>query len=186
VQRRQQKNEVHIALLRGINVGGKNNLPMAALKEFFISAGCDDVRTYIQSGNVVFRASNKLANRIPAIVGQAITGSFGFEVPLVTRTATELHAVRSSNPFFPAEEPAKLHVVFLVNKPTKKQIRALDTDRSPPDQFVVQGREVFLLCPNGIARTKLTNAFWDSSLKTTSTIRNWNTVNKLIQLAEEL
>ena len=160
---------------------------MADLKAVFVDAGCEEVRTYIQSGNVVFRSTRALARRIPNTVTQAVSDRFGFTVPVVTRAVDELRAVRDSNPFLVAgEDPTKLHVAFLANKPAKGEIAALDPDRSPPDEFAVRGHEIFLFCPNGMARTKLTNAYLDSKLMTMSTVRNWNTVLKLVSLAEEL
>jgi uncharacterized protein (DUF1697 family) len=79
---------------------------------------------------------------------------------------------------------SRLHVVFLADKPTRRLLSSLDPDRSPPDQFVARGSEIYLECPNGIARTKLTNSYFDGKLETVSTVRNWNTVTKLLELAD--
>jgi uncharacterized protein (DUF1697 family) len=175
---------VHVALLRGINVGGKNLLPMAELARVFVAAGCGDVRTYIQSGNVVYRAQPALAARVPDLVAQRIARDFGLKVPVVTRSAAELARVATSNPFLRAGADTKeLHVAFLAETPAKTAVAALDPRRSPPDELRVAGREVYLHLPNGVARTKLTNAYLDSTLGTTSTLRNWNTVLKLFELA---
>lgn len=176
---------VFAALLRGINVGGKNRLPMSDLKRIFADAGCQDVRTYIQSGNVVFRADEKLANRIPATVAQSITDRHGLRVPVVLRSIDELRALTGSNPFIAiGKDPARVHVAFLADEPDKSKVAALDPDRSPPDELIARGSEIFLFCPNGMARTKLTNTYFDSKLETTSTVRNWRTVLKLLELAE--
>jgi uncharacterized protein (DUF1697 family) len=137
---RTSKADKHVALLRGVNVGGKNKLPMKELAELFEVAGCSDVATYIQSGNVIFCAK------------------------------TVLRA---------GAEPGMLHVVFLADEPTRAAIGALDPKRSPGDEFVVRGREIYLRCPNGMGRSKLTNAYFDSKLSTTSTLRNWRTVLEL-------
>ncbi len=175
---------VHVALLRGINVGGKNKLPMKDLAAMFADAGCDDVRTYIQSGNVVFRARQALARRVSSVISQAIADRFGFEVPVITRTAAEMEKVVASNPFLrTGVDSAKLHVAFLAKRPTTANVAKLEPDRSPPDEFTVQGREIYLHRPGGMARTKLTNAYFDGKLGTTSTMRNWNTVLKLLELA---
>jgi uncharacterized protein (DUF1697 family) len=174
----------HVALLRGINVGGKNKLPMKELAAIFTDAGASDVLTYIQSGNVVFRASAALARRLPAVVATAISKRFGFEVPVLMRTAGELRKVASENPFLRAgADVGMLHVAFLTSKPGTAQVDSLDADRSSPDEFELRGREIYLYCPNGIARTKLTNAYFDSKLATTSTVRNWKTVLKLVELS---
>jgi len=174
----------HVALLRGINVGGKNKLPMKDLAAMFTEAGCDDVRTYIQSGNVLFRARPALARRVPELVTRAIADRAGLRVPVVTRTAAELAKVVSANPLLRAgADHAKLHVAFLAKQPAAGRVAGLDPDRSPPDEFVVRGREIYLHCPGGVARTKLTNDYFDSRLATTSTVRNWNTVLKLLELS---
>ncbi len=174
-----------VALLRGINVGGKNPLAMKDLVAKFEAAGCANVRTYINSGNVLFSASPTLAKGIPATVSKKIRDKFGLQVPIVLRTADELVAVTKDNPLL--EEGAaidNLFVGFLAEKPTAKAIAALDPSRSPPDHFLIRDREIFLTLPNGAARTKLTNAWFDSKLRTVSTMRNWRTVLKLAELAK--
>lgn len=177
-------NSVYIALLRGINVGGKNRLPMKELVAMFEDAGCGDVRTYIQSGNVIFRSAPALAEDIPSLIGDAMSSRFGFRVPIVTRTARELGEVACSNPFIEAGiEADKLHVVFLADRPDVSRIAALDPNRSPGDEFAALGSEIYLHCPDGLARTKLTNSYFDSMLTTASTMRNWRTVVKLLELA---
>jgi uncharacterized protein (DUF1697 family) len=169
--------EVHVALLRGINVGGKNRLPMAALVAAFTAAGCQDVRTYIQSGNVVFRARRGVVKGLASQVESAISRSFGFRAPVVLRAADELLEVREGNPFLAEGEPPQaLHVAFLADLPSPARVAALDPQRSPPDRFQVRGREVYLCCPQGMARTKLTTSWLDAALGTTATVRNWNTV----------
>ena len=173
----------NVALLRGINVGGKNKLPMKDLAALFRKAGCDDVRTYIQSGNVLFRADPALAENIPSLISATILSDFGYRIPVVTRTASEIREVVNANPFADARAQAdKLHVLFLAIIPDRAHVEALDPNRSPGDEFAVLGREVFLHCPNGIARSKLTNSYFDSSLSTTSTARNWRTVRKILEL----
>jgi uncharacterized protein (DUF1697 family) len=174
------------ALLRGINVGGKNLLPMKELVAMFAAAGASDVESYIQSGNVVFSAGADVAAKIPDVVGKRIEKRFGFAVPIVVRSADELAAVARGNPFLAADADfAILAVMFLADKPSARAIAALDPGRSPPDEFVVRGREIFVRCPNGFARTKLTNAWFDSKLATTSTARNWRTVLKLLEMTRE-
>ena len=176
--------DVHIALLRGINVGGKNKLPMKDLAAMFREAGCDDVRTYIQSGNVVFRAEPALARDIPSLISASILSRFGYRVPVVVRTARDLQEIVRVNPFAQSGfEANRLLVLFLADVPDRTLVESLDPNRSPGDEFAVVGREVFVHYPNGVARSKLTNAYFDSRLSTTSTGRNWRTVNKLLELA---
>ena len=175
---------IHVALLRGINVGGKNKLPMKELTAIFEGAGGTEVRTYIQSGNVVFRGAATVADGISRAVASEISRRFGYRIPVVRRTADELEKVVKRNPFNKiGADPKRLHVSFLENRPSASAVRGLDPDRSPPDEFVVSGREIFLYCPNGVARTKLTNQYFDSKLRTVSTVRNWKTVLKLVELA---
>ena len=166
-----------VALLRGINVGGKNKLPMKELVSMFADAGCTDVRTYIQSGNVLFRGDPVLGQEVPSLISKSIFGRFGYQVPVVTRTAAELQEVVKANPFVPAgAEADKLHVIFLAAAPDDAQVQSLAPDHSPGDQFAVLGREIYLYCPNGFASTKLTNTYFETRLSTTCTTRNWRTV----------
>ncbi len=177
----------HVALLRGINLGGKNRLSMSALSAVFTEAGCTDVRTYIQSGNIAFRAAPRVAASLAEEVARRIERRHGLRVPVVLRTARELERVARNNPFLRAgADPDVLHVMFLADLPRKSAVSGLDARRSPPDEFALAGREIYLCCPQGIARTKLTNAYFDSRLATTSTVRNWRTVLKLIELAQGL
>lgn len=178
---------VHVALLRGVNVGGKNKLPMKALAALFEEAGGTGVQTYIQSGNVLYRAGAAVARRVPERVAAAIAREHGLTVPVVTRSLAELRDVVAGNPFLGAgTDPKLLHVALLADSPTPAQVASLDPARSPPDELAVRGREVYLKLPNGVARTKITNAYLDSRLGTTSTVRNWNTVCKLLELGEAL
>ena len=173
----------YVALLRGINVGGKNLLPMLDLIALFDGAGCTNAQSYIQSGNIVFRASPAVAARIPAVIAKAVTERFGFEAPVLVRSDEDLARVAKENPFLGAgADEALLHVAFLAESPGAAQVAALDAGRSPPDEFTVRGREIYLRCPNGMARTRLTNQYFDAKLSTTSTMRNWRTVLKLLDM----
>ena len=176
----------YVALLRGINVGGHNKLPMKILGSMFERAGCDHVGTYIQSGNVVFTAGAALAARIPELIKQSITEEFGYEIPIVTRTAGELDDIVAANPYVRAGiDRRELHVAFLADQPAAAAIATLDPNRSPPDEFVVHGCEIYFRCPEGLARTKLSNAYFDSRLAPTSTVRNWKTTLRLAELAAQ-
>jgi len=175
----------YVALLRGINVAGKNVLSMTDLARIFQGAGCADVGTYIQSGNVLFTADAKAETTLPEKISSRIERDFGHRVPIVLRTLPELRAAIAANPFLsPDVDQRALHVYFLRDTPAKDAVAALDLGRSLPDRFTVLGREVYLHLPNGMARTKLTNAWLDSKLKTVSTARNWNTLLKLVELMQ--
>jgi uncharacterized protein (DUF1697 family) len=176
----------HVALLRGINVGGKHRVPMADLRALFEENGCRDVETFIQSGNVVFAATESALPKLARTLPMAMEKKFGFPIPLVLRTAKELAAVTKTNPYLAKSGPESnaLHVVFLRDLPEKAAIAAMDPNRSPGDEFTILGRDVFVNCPKGVGQTKLTNAWFDSKLKTISTGRNWRTVLALLELSQ--
>jgi uncharacterized protein (DUF1697 family) len=175
----------YVALLRGINVSGRNSLPMKDLAAMCTSAGCTDVRTYIQSGNVIFRAPAKVAERFPATLSKKIKERFSYQIPVILRAAEDLRSAVKSNPFLRAGEDSQtLHVAFLERAPGPDQLAALDPNRSPPDRFEAIGAEIFLCCPKGYGSTKLTNQYFDSKLETVSTVRNWRTVLTLLEMAE--
>ena len=155
---------------------------MAALVALFEGAGCRDVRTYIQSGNVVFDASPALAGRVGSVVEAGLLERLGVGSPVVIRTAPELSRVSRARAFEGADE-RHLHVMFLREMPTPAAVRSLDPDRSAPDEFIVDGREIYLRLPQGVARSKLTNAYFDRALGTVSTGRNWRTVRALAEMA---
>lgn len=176
--------DVHVALLRGINVGGRNRLPMSVLAELFRAAGCREVRTYIQSGNVLFQAPPRLAQRVPELLAQRIAATLGLQVPVIVRSAAELARVAGRNPFLSsAADPAALHVAFLAQAPERKRVAALDPERSPGDAFLVKGREIYLHLPKGVAKTRITSPYLDATLDTVCTVRNWRTVQMLAELA---
>jgi uncharacterized protein (DUF1697 family) len=180
-----KKAPTFIALLRGVNVVGKNRLPMKELAPLFEEAGAADVRTYIQSGNVLFTAAPSRVAGIPSLVSKAILDRFGFEPKILLRSAAELQAVASRNPFLLAgKDPAWLHVVFLADAPPAAAVARLDPARSPPDAFEVRGREVFLFLPNGMGRTKLGTDYLERTLATPCSARNWRTVLTLVELAQ--
>lgn len=169
----------YVALLRGVNVGGKNVLPMAELRAIFAGAGCVEVVTCIQSGNVVFGASGECVAGLPAAMEGAIADRFGIRSPVVLRSAEEMRGVLAGNPFAGAPEET-LHVYFLRDWPSAAAVKGLDPERSTGDSFAVKGREIYLYLPAGMARTKLTNVYFDRALGTVCTARNWKTVGRLV------
>jgi uncharacterized protein (DUF1697 family) len=175
----------HLALLRGINVGGKNKLPMKDLASMFTEAGCETVKSYIQSGNVIFCAKAATARRVSERVAQMIAERFGHRTTVVLRTRDQVRDVVANNPFLAAGMPLdRLHVVFLADLPNQGQVESLDPRRSSPDEFIVRGQEIYLHLPSGVADSKLTNAYFDSKLATVSTGRNWRTVTKLLEMMD--
>jgi uncharacterized protein (DUF1697 family) len=170
----------YVALLRGINVGGSNKVSMADLRAMFQAHGLADAQTYIQSGNVVFSATAKEAVLIDRLEA-AITETFSLQIPLVVRSRAQFAAVLAADPFADAA-PNVAHVAFLSGKPSAKAIASLDPDRSRPDAFKVVGREVYLHYPNGSGRSKLTGDYLERVLGVRATVRNRNTVSKLLAL----
>jgi uncharacterized protein (DUF1697 family) len=176
---------VHIALLRGVNVGGANKLPMADLRQVFERAGCERVETVIQSGNVVFAASPAIAREAPAIVERQIKLKFGVAAAIVVRSAAALRKIVEDNPFVQAgAAPAQLHLMCLSSLPRPEDVAALDPHRSPPDEFVARGSDIYLRLPNGVARSRLTNAYFDKALRTVATARNWRTILRLCEVTQ--
>jgi uncharacterized protein (DUF1697 family) len=171
---------IYVALLRGVNVGGKNKLPMKELVGLFVEAGCKSVRSYIQSGNVIFEASPNTAAKLSDEISTQILKRCGFRTTVLLRTSEQLAQIISNNPFVKAGNAEEtFHVMFLAGVPKASELKNLDPDRSPPDEFSVQGQEIYLMLRNGAAKTRLTNAYFDSKLSTISTSRNWRTVKKL-------
>jgi len=176
----------YVALLRAINVGGRNGLPMKTLVGMFEALGCRNVRTYIQSGNVVFEASDALHKRLSKAVEATIQKQCGFSVPVVTRSAAELEKVARGHHFAKrTKDPKALHVAFLADAPSAERIAMLDPKRSPPDEFKVIGRDLHLLLPKGVGSSKLTNVYFDAKLGTVSTLRNLATIQKLHEMCGE-
>ena len=173
----------HIALLRGINLLQHNRLRMTELAELFTAAGCGHVVTYIQSGNVVFRARKGPA-RIAAEVTDRITKQYGFSTKIVVRSADEMARIVETNPFLAENMPTQyLHVVFLQDEPSPSAAEALTPKPGSQDRFRVQGREVYLCLPNGVGGTRLPD--FDRKLSTVATLRNWRTVCKLLDMSRE-
>ena len=175
--------ERHVALLRGINLGPHNKLPMPALCAVIESLGARNVKHYIQSGNIAFEGPQKLLKGFGPRLSAVIAERWGHQVPVVVRARKAISAAIAANPFLErGGEPKALHVAFLADAPSASRAAALEPDRSPGDEFAVVGSEIFLLLPNGVARSKLTNDYFDRALGTVCTIRNWNTVQKLSEL----
>lgn len=179
---REPKRSTHVALLRGVNVGGKNKIAMGMLAGEFEKAGASAVRTYIQSGNVLFSPGpRRTPARIADAVGVAIERQLGFKPVIVVRTAAETCRVSTAHPLAAKARGGKgLYVGFLDRRPTAASVMRLDPDRSPGDEFEVRGAEIFLLY--SAAKTRLTNTYIDNTLGVTSTMRNWRTVCMLAEM----
>jgi uncharacterized protein (DUF1697 family) len=169
-----------VALLRGINVGGRRTVRMADVRAVFLEAGCRDVTTYIQSGNVVFTLPTPSPEDLRAELGRRLEAVAGFEVPVVLRRADELAVVVRDNPFREVD-PGTVHVAFLAEDPPPGTLDAVDLAAFAPEEVALVGRDVYLHLPDGMGRAKLPQAL--PVLRTAATVRNWKTVTKLLELA---
>jgi uncharacterized protein (DUF1697 family) len=174
-----------IALLRGINVGGHRKVPMARLREVLGDLGYADVKTYVQSGNVVLTGPERSDAATEQALARELEEAFGFDIAVVVRTRDEIAGVVAADPFAEvAGDPARYHVLFLSEAPDPERVaRAADPDAFAPDTYALKGRELYLWTPDGIRDSKLMRALTDKRLGVTSTARNWRTVNKLLELA---
>jgi uncharacterized protein (DUF1697 family) len=168
----------YIGLLRGVNVGGHAKLPMTKLRELIESLGHTEVQTLIQSGNVVFSSPREVTSgSIEAVLEREL----GLTVPVLLRTPAELQRILAGNPF-PDADPSSLHVGFMSRKPPAKAVRELDSARFAPEEVEVKGLELYFHLPNGMGRAKLP-PYVDRRLGVPTTVRNWKTVTKLLEIA---
>jgi len=175
----------YVALLRGINVGGKKLVPMAKLRALLEELGHTEVATLLQSGNAVFTSKARQPAPLVAPIEAALARTFGFEVAVIVRTRDELAAVIEANPLPGAEAaPSRFLVTFLSGAPDPKRLRAIDPAAHVPDEFRVVGREIYAYFPGGIRDSKLAAVLTSPRLGVTPTARNWSTVKKLIALAD--
>jgi len=172
---------MHLALLRAVNVGGSHGLPMRELESAFKSAGASAVATYIQSGNVIFESNRPADTCVGA--AKAIEARFGFRPAIIWRTADEWQAIVAANPFLAQGAAVEsLHVACLESAAPAVATQVLDPRGYLPDEFVVADAHVYLRLPNGVARSALTTARLDKALGTVSTMRNWRTAIRLLEL----
>jgi uncharacterized protein (DUF1697 family) len=174
-----------VALLRGINVGPHRRVAMGALRELLVSLGYGDVRTYLQSGNVVL-TSDAAGEQLERDLTRQIAEGLGVETPVVVRTRDELAGVIARNPLADvATEPKRYQVSFLSAAPDPAVVRELEAVDVAPERVVFAGREVYAWHPDGIQRSPLAALITDRRLGVVATARNWNTVTKLLELADQ-
>ncbi|KAB1949728.1 DUF1697 domain-containing protein [Micromonospora sp. ALFpr18c] len=174
----------YVALLRGVNVG-TTRLAMADLRRIVTDLGHDDVRTYLQSGNVVFGSTVRDAEKLAGGIERALTDELGLTVPVLVRSARELAAVAGGNPYAEVEaDPTRLLVAFLATAPAKATVDALTVPGGENVAFTVTGREVYLHFPDGgYGRSKFTNAYLEKKLAVVATTRNGKSVRTLADMA---
>lgn len=175
-------------MLRGVNLGAHRRMKMDDLRKVYESLGLDDVTTFLQSGNVLFRTKNQDLVKLAGRIEKAIEKTFGFASAVIVRTSAEMKDVVQRNPFAGRDgiDGARFLVWFLAadpGKPARDKVVAIQAD---PEEVHVHDRELYIYFPNGLARPKLSFAVVEKALQTPGTGRNWNSVTKMLQLAEKL
>ncbi len=176
----------YISILRGINVSGQKIIKMTALQLLYQNLGFKNVCTYIQSGNVIFQEKETTKQDLGKKICNEILNSFGFEVPVLVMELKEVKEIIQKNPFLinRKEEINHLHLTFLSSTPLKENIAKIQEIKSISDEFII--KVIYLFCPNGYGKTKLTNNFFENKLKVTATTRNYKTTNELVNIAEKI
>jgi uncharacterized protein (DUF1697 family) len=177
-----------ISMLRGVNVGGHNKINMEVLRALCESLNFEDVATFIQSGNVVFRTKERDLAKVSKRIGDAIEKSFGFRPDVILRTVEEMRGVIARNPFAARTdvEPNKLLALFLADQPDAEARRRALSVKADREELRVDGRVLYIYFPDGQGRSKLSMAAVERALKISGTGRNWNSVLKLMEMAERL
>jgi uncharacterized protein (DUF1697 family) len=179
---------VVVSMLRSVNLAKHNRVRMDALKVLYASLGFEEPRTFIQSGNVVFRTREKNLERVRERIESGIEREFGFRTPVILRTTAELREALAKNPFArrPGLEPNKLLFTFLASDPGEEAREAVRRLPCEPEELHIEGRELYIYYTNGMARPKVSLAAIEKRLKVPGTGRNWNSVRKLLEIAEQL
>ena len=176
--------QTYIALLRGINVGGHKKVPMAELRELFVKSGLDNVKTYIQSGNVIFQTSMSGSKDLETNIQKLILNKFGFEVPVLIKTKEELSLIYNNCPFID-DKKMESYFVFLSAIPSESLIKVASEKTYSDDEYVILKDCIYLFCSKGYGRTKFNLSYFEKKLNLNATTRNYKTMVKLLALSEE-
>lgn len=171
----------YISILRGINVSGQKKIKMVNLKNLYESLGFENVQTYIQSGNVVFEHKETTATALQKIIFDAIQKHYGFEVPNLVLSPTEIETALKKNPF---KDIDKMYFTFLEETPSKENIEKLYTYSFDEEYYELIDKVIYFHCPNGAGKAKMSNNFFENKLKVMATSRNLNTTKKLLEMAK--
>jgi len=180
--------QVMISMLRGVNVGGHNQIKMEALRALYESLGMRNPQTYIQSGNVIFRSAERDTVRLAKKIQNGIQKGFGLKPEVIVRSSTELEDAVARNPFAQRRdvEPSKLLVLFLAGEPDSEGRKKVLAVKADPEELRMSGREVYIYFPHGMGRPKLAWTMIEKVLGIPGTGRNWNSVTKLLEIARQL
>jgi len=175
----------YISILRGINISGQKLIKMDALRKMYETLNFENVKTYIQSGNVVFSTDKTDLRKIETQISLQIEKEFGFEVPVIVLQAETLEKIIKNNPFVKdkQKDTSFLHVTFLADKPKEIDKISIENKKQQGEEIEYAENTIYLYCPNGYGNTKLNNNFLESKLKIKATTRNWKTTNELLKLA---
>lgn len=176
-----------IALLRGINVSGQKKIKMAELRVHLSELDLRNIRTYVQSGNVIFESIESDTTFLERQIEKKILEKYGFEVVVMVKMTGELIQVLENNPFINSRlrDTSRLYVTFLSNIPDQEQLSKLEAINYSPEEFVLDGKNIYFFSPQGYGKAKMNNNFFEQKLKVDATTRNWNTVNKLVAMTDE-
>jgi uncharacterized protein (DUF1697 family) len=176
-----------ISMLRGINVSGQKKIKMDELKRLYEELGFNRVRTYVQSGNVVFEGPEQDTAKLAEMIGDQIEHVFGYSVEVFIRDRQDFRRILDSNPFLdrPGAQPNRLLVTFLYRPPDEAKKGKLILPAGSRDEYAFGEQEIYLYCPDGYGRSKLSNNFFEAKLGMSATTRNWNSVNALYEMAGE-
>jgi uncharacterized protein (DUF1697 family) len=179
---------IYIALLRGINVSGKKKIKMADLRSHLEELNFQNIKTYIQSGNILFKSDETDQSVLEQQIKDKIEEKYGFDVPVMVKLATDFQHVIDNNPFAKDEtnDIKCMHITFLGSLPTQEQVDHLATYSYPSEEYVLENKDIYFYAPNGYGRAKMNNNFFEKKLKVRATTRNWKTVNKLFLMVNEL
>lgn len=180
--------KTYISILRGINVSGHKIIKMEALRTSYENMGFSNVKTYVQSGNVIFSYEDIEINKLEEQIFQQIKKDFGFDVPIIVLSVEKLEEIIKGNPFLKdkSKEESFMHVTFLASKSETNNFDAIEEKKQDNEDIVFSNYAVYLYCPNGYGNTKLNNNFIETKLKVRATTRNWKTTNELFQIAKQL
>lgn len=176
----------YISILRGINVSGKNLIKMNLLQDMYKDSGFRNVKTYIQSGNVVFESEETFKGEIERILTNGIWKKFAVNVPVILREKSELKVILEQNPFLHQSKYSidNLYITLLSKIPEKKFLEVLNNRSYLPDEYAIINKTIYLFCPNGYGKTKLSNNFFENKLKVIATTRNLKTLTELVRISE--
>ncbi len=176
-----------ISMLRGINVSGQKKIIMADLRKLYESLGLVKVKSYVQSGNVIFDSQEPDASKLATLLETQIEQTYGYTVSVFMRDSHDFQRIINSNLFTNErdEDPTKLYVTFLYTPLAKSKLHNPDIPPHKADEFIIGATEIFLFCPHGYGRTKYSNNFFERKLKVTATSRNWKTINALYKMVQE-